>query len=145
MNTRLNLKQTDAAGYKAMLAFDAHAEANGISTTHRDLIKIRASQINGCSYCNDMHTKEARDNGETERRIYSLTSWRETLFFSEEEKAVLALTEEITLIHNRVSDETYLNAIKILGEPYVAKVLMAIITINAWNRIGIALNMFPEL
>lgn len=145
MNTRLNLKQTDAAAYKAMLAFDARAESNGISKTHRDLIKIRASQINGCSYCIDMHTKEARENGESERRIYALTAWRETPFFDEKEQAVLALTEEVTLISKRVSDETYTNAVKVLGESYIAKILMAIIVINAWNRVGVALNMFPEV
>ncbi|MGC4036770.1 MAG: carboxymuconolactone decarboxylase family protein [Chitinophagaceae bacterium] len=143
MNKRLNVKQADPSAYKAMLAFDAWSESTGLNTIHRDLIKIRASQINGCSYCVDMHTLEAREHGETERRIYSLTSWKETPFFTEEEKAVLALTEEVTLISNRVSDETYNNAIKLLGEKYTAEVLMAIIVINAWNRIGVATNLFP--
>jgi len=145
MNKRLNVKQVSPSAYKAMLAFDAWSESTAISTVHRDLIKIRASQINGCTYCIDMHALEAREHGETERRIYALTSWRETPFFTEEEKAVLALTEEATLITNRVSDETYYNAVQLLGEKYVADVLMAIIVINAWNRIGVATNLAPAL
>ena len=145
MNKRLNVKQVSPSAYKAMLAFDAWSESTAISTVHRDLIKIRASQINGCTYCIDMHALEAREHGETERRIYALTSWRETPFFTEEEKAVLALTEEATLIANRVSDETYNNAVQLLGEKYVADVLMAIIVINAWNRIGVATNLAPAL
>ena len=145
MNKRLNVKQVNPSAYKAMLAFDAWSESTAISTVHRDLIKIRASQINGCTYCIDMHALEAREHGETERRIYALTSWRETPFFTEEEKAVLALTEEATLIANRVSDETYNNAVQLLGEKYVADILMAIIVINAWNRIGVATNLAPAL
>jgi len=145
MNKRLNVKQVNPSAYKAMLAFDAWSESTAISTVHRDLIKIRASQINGCTYCIDMHALEAREHGETERRIYALTSWRETPFFTEEEKAVLALTEEATLIANRVSDETYNNAVQLLGEKYVADILMAIIVVNAWNRIGVATNLAPAL
>ena len=145
MNKRLNVKQVNPSAYKAMLAFDVWSESTAISTVHRDLIKIRASQINGCTYCIDMHALEAREHGETERRIYALTSWRETPFFTEEEKAVLALTEEATLIANRVSDETYNNAVQLLGEKYVADILMAIIVVNAWNRIGVATNLAPAL
>jgi AhpD family alkylhydroperoxidase len=145
MNKRLNVKQVNPSAYKAILAFDAWSESTPISTIHRDLIKIRASQINGCSYCVDMHTLEAREHGESERRIYALTSWKETPFFTKEEQAVLALTEEATLIHNRVSDNTYNNAVSLLGEKYVADVLMAVIVINAWNRIGVATNLAPEL
>jgi len=145
MNNRINLKKTEPAAYKAMLAFDAYSESTTISSTHRDLIKIRASQLNGCSYCIDMHTKEAREHGETEQRIYALTSWRETPFFTKEERAVLALTEEVTLISNRVSDETYNNAAKVLDEKYIGQVLLAIIVINAWNRIGVATNLVPVL
>jgi AhpD family alkylhydroperoxidase len=145
MNNRLNLKKTDPAAYKAMLAFDSYAESTAIHPAHRDLIKIRASQLNGCAYCVDMHTKEAREHGETEQRIYALTTWRETPFFTDQERAVLALTEEVTHISNRVSDETYNQAIKVLNEKYTGEVLMAIIVINAWNRIGVATNLMPVL
>lgn len=145
MNNRINLKKTNPAAFKAMLAFDEYSESTSINIVHRDLIKIRASQLNGCAYCIDMHTKEAREHGETEQRIYALTAWKETPFFTEEERAVLALTEEVTLISNRVSDETYNKAAKLLNEKYIGEVLMAIIVINAWNRIGVATNLMPVL
>jgi alkylhydroperoxidase family enzyme len=90
-----------------------------------------------------MHTKDARKAGETEQRIYALNAWRDTPFFSEEERAILALTEEVTLISNHVKDETYQQAAKVLDETYLAQVILAIITINAWNRIGITTNLIP--
>ncbi len=144
MQKRIALKQTEPAAYKAILAFDDYAENAPINMTHKDLLRIRASQINGCSYCIDAHTKEAREHGETEQRIYALTAWRETPFFTEEERAILALTEEVTLIHNRVLDETYATAAKLFDEKYLSQVLMAIIVINAWNRIGVATNLMPS-
>jgi len=90
-----------------------------------------------------MHTKEARKAGETEQRIYALSAWRETPYFTEDERAILALTEEVTLIGNRVKDETYEQAAKVLDEAYLAQVILAIVTINAWNRIAISTNMMP--
>jgi len=99
--------------------------------------------MNGCAFCIDMHTKDARKAGETEQRIYALSAWRDTLFFSEDERAILGLTEEVTLISNHVKDETYEQAAKVLGETYLAQVILAIITINAWNRIGIATKLIP--
>ena len=131
-------------GYKVMLAFEKYLNGTSLSEVHKNLVRIRASQINGCSYCVDMHTQEAREAGESERRVYALTSWRETPFFSDDERAVLALTEEVTLITERVSEQTYANAISVLGEKYVAEVIFAIIAINGWNRIGVATNMIPE-
>jgi AhpD family alkylhydroperoxidase len=143
MQKRLNMKAVEAAGYKAMLAFENYLETLPLKQVHKDLIKIRASQINNCSYCIDMHTIDARKAGEREQRIYALTAWRETPFFTDDEQAVLALTEEVTLITQRVSDKTYNEAIKILGEKYTAQVIMTAIGINAWNRIGVATNMAP--
>ena len=90
-----------------------------------------------------MHTKEARKAGETEQRIYALNAWRGTPYFSEEERAILALTEEVTLISGHVSDETYEQAAKVLDEKYLAQVILSAITINVWNRIGIATNLVP--
>jgi AhpD family alkylhydroperoxidase len=145
MEKRLNMKAVEAAGYKAMLAFENYLETLPLKQVHKDLIKIRASQINNCSFCIDMHTSDARKAGETEQRIYALTAWRETPFFTDDEQAVLALTEEVTLITQRVSDKTYSEAIKTLGEKYTAQVMMAAIGINAWNRIGVATNMAPVL
>ena len=143
MEKRMNLKNVEAAGYKAMLAFENYLNTLPLTTVHKDLIKIRASQLNNCSYCIDMHTRDARNAGEREQRIYALTAWRETPFFTPDEQAVLALTEEVTLISQRVSDRTYDDAISALGESYTAQVIMAAIGINAWNRIGVALNMAP--
>lgn len=139
------MQQTSPEGYKAMLGFEKFLAGSSLTHTHKDLIKIRASQINGCAYCIDMHTKEARGHGETEQRIYALNAWRETPFFTEAERAILALTEEVTLIANHVKDETYNNAAKLMGGKYLSEVIFAIITINAWNRIGIATGMQPAL
>ncbi|MBG6236243.1 AhpD family alkylhydroperoxidase [Pedobacter sp. CAN_A7] len=143
MKTRIKIDQVELAGYKAVLGLEKFIESTPLKRTHKDLIKIRASQINGCAFCIDMHTKEARKAGETEQRIYALNAWRDTLFFSEEERAILALTEEITLISNHVSDETYELAANLLDETYLAQVILSIITINVWNRIGIATALLP--
>lgn len=143
MPTRIKIDKAEPAGYKAILGLEKFIESTPLTRTHKDLIKIRASQINGCAFCIDMHTKEARKAGETEQRIYALNAWRDTQFFSEEERAILALTEEVTLIRDHVADETYEKAAKLLDETYLAQVILAIITINAWNRIGIATRLMP--
>ena len=145
MNKRISIPKADPEAYKALLAFDKYLEATPLTTVHRDLIKIRTSQINGCAYCIDKHTREARAAGETEQRIYALNAWRDTPFFTEEEQAILALTEEVTLIQHHVANETYDRAASLLDEKYLAQVIMAIISMNAWNRIGIATGMQPSL
>jgi len=145
MSTRLKMNQAEPEAYKAMLAFDHFVETSLLSQTHKNLIKIRGSQVNGCAYCVDMHTREARQSGETEQRIYALSVWRDTPFFDEQERAILALTEEVTLIANHVSDETYNAAAALFDKVYLSQIIMAIININSWNRIGIALGMQPSL
>jgi len=141
----MQLGEIEPNGYHAMFAFEKYLNTLDLEATHRDLVKIRASQINGCSYCVDMHVKDARKDGENEQRLHMIAVWRETACFTPEERAVLALTEEVTLISGRVSDETYGAAIKLLGEKYTAQVIMAVIGINAWNRIGVSTNMVPAL
>jgi AhpD family alkylhydroperoxidase len=143
MKTRIRIDKVAPAGYSAVLGLEKFIESTGLTKKHKDLIKIRASQINGCAFCIDMHTKEARKAGETEQRIYALNAWRDTTFFAEEERAILALTEEVTLIRGHVSDETYEQAARVLDEVYLAQVMLAIITINVWNRIGIATKLVP--
>ena len=144
MTTRIKIDQVEPAGYKAILGLEKFIESSPLTKVHKDLIKIRASQINGCAFCIDMHTKEARKAGETEQRIYALNAWRDAPFYTEEEKAILALTEEVTLIsHNHVSDATYAQAARLLGETYLAQVILSIITINVWNRIGITTQLIP--
>lgn len=143
MKTRIHIDKVEPAGYNTILGLEKFIESTSLTRTHKELIKIRASQINGCAFCINMHTKDARKAGETEQRIYALNAWRDTPFFTDEERAILALTEEITLISNHVKDETYEAAAKVLDEKYLAQVILAIITINAWNRIGIATNLIP--
>ena len=144
MSTRLKLNQTEPAGYRQLVALEHYLGTTGLKETHKDLIYIRASQINGCSFCIDKHARDAREHGESEQRIYALNAWRETPFFTPEERAILALTEEVTLIsHNHVSDATYDEAAKLLGDQYLSQVIMCIITINAWNRLGITTGMQP--
>ncbi|OOQ61024.1 carboxymuconolactone decarboxylase family protein [Mucilaginibacter pedocola] len=144
--SRLKLNTAEPAAYNAMLGLEKYMAGSILSPKHKELIKIRASQINGCAFCIDMHTRDARKLGETEQRIYALNAWRDTNFFDEQEQAILALTEEVTLIAGKhVSNETYDRAASVLGEKYLAQVLMAIIIINAWNRIGITTELMPEL
>lgn len=141
MQKRIQITQTEhPKAFKAMLALEAYLAQVSISKTLKDLIKIRASEINGCAYCIDMHTKEAIANGERTQRIFLISAWREaTKFFTEEEQAVLAITEEITLIHQHgLSEELYGKALQFFNEDQIAEIIMAIVTINAWNRIGIS-------
>lgn len=145
MKTRFKLYDADPEAWKAMINWEKYFEGTEITKAHRELIKIRASQINGCAFCLNMHTKDARKNGETEQRIYTLSAWRDTTFFTDEEKAILAMTEAVTdITRNHVPDAVYENAVNLLGEKYTAQVLMAIISINAWNRIAITTGLMPE-
>ena len=113
-----------------------------LTPIQKELIKIRASQINGCSYCLDMHTRDALKYGETQQRLFVLSAWRETDLFTAEEKALLALIEEVTLIHQKgVTDETYKGAEKFFSAETIAQIIMAIVLINAWNRIAISTHM----
>ncbi|GAB3930385.1 carboxymuconolactone decarboxylase family protein [Mucilaginibacter myungsuensis] len=144
MSNRIRVNQADPAAFKAMMGLENYLATSGISKKHKELIKIRASQINGCAYCLNMHTIDARKLGETEQRIYTLSAWRDTPFFDEQEQAILALTEEMTLISNHgVSDETYKRAAELFDPAYLSQIIMAVVTINAWNRIAITTLMVP--
>lgn len=141
METRVNILKTAPEAYKAMMGLEKFLASTSLKPIHKELIKIRASQINGCAYCINMHTRDARKMGETEQRIYLLNAWRETQLYTEEEQAILAMTEEITLIQNHLSKATYDNARRLFDEEYIAAIIMMIITINAWNRIAISTEM----
>lgn len=142
METRVNILKTQPEAYKAMMGLEKYIASTALTSTHKELIKIRASQINGCAYCINMHTRDARKLGETEQRIYLLNSWRETNLYSEEERAILAMTEEITLIQkNHLSQETYDNVKKFFDDTYIASVIMMVTIINAWNRIAISTEL----
>jgi AhpD family alkylhydroperoxidase len=138
MQTRVNIQEAAPEAYKAMFPLQQYLATTAVTATHKDLILIRASQINGCAHCINMHTADARKRGETEQRIYLTSVWRETDLFTEEEKAILALTEQVTLIANHISDDVYQNAVRLFDPKYVADAIMMIITINAWNRIAIS-------
>jgi AhpD family alkylhydroperoxidase len=141
MNQRLNLEKIEPNAYKAMYALVKYMGTTQLTATQSNLISIRASQLNGCPFCLDMHTREARQHGETEQRIYLLNAWRETKLFTPEEQALLALTEEVTFISRGVSDATYQQAVAVLGEQLVAQGIMMAVTINAWNRIAISTHL----
>ena len=146
MEKRVNVQKTQPQAYKAMYALESYLATTGLTKTHKELVKVRASQINRCAFCIDMHTKEALKSGETSQRIFLLDAWAETNLFSEEEKVVLAITEEITLIHNHgLSDATYKKAAQLFDEKYIAQIIMAVVTINAWNRIAISTNMGDQI
>jgi AhpD family alkylhydroperoxidase len=144
---RFKMGKVQPAAYKAMNELDKYVGTSSISPLHRELIKIRASQINGCAYCVNHHTRDARKLGETEQRLYLTPVWRESSnIFTEEEQLLLEMTEEITLIHQHgLSDGLYEKSMTIFGEEKTAQIIMTIITINAWNRIGVGLKMQPEL
>jgi AhpD family alkylhydroperoxidase len=118
MSNRTKMDEAEPNGYKALFALEGYINSTSLTKTHRELIKIRASQINGCAFCIDMHTKDARKAGETEQRIYALNAWRDTLFFDEQEQAILALTEEVTLISQHVKDETYNRMASLFSKDY---------------------------
>lgn len=143
MKQRMQFFKVAPEAYKAMSVLSQYMEHTSLTHIQQELIKTRASQVNGCAFCIDMHTRDARKYGETERRLYALNAWRETPFFTEEEQAILALVEEVTLISHHVSDETYDKAIAVLGEKVTAEVIMATIIINGWNRIGITTHLQP--
>jgi len=144
MTPRLNIQNIQPEAFKAMYALEKYMAGTQLTNTHKELIKIRTSQINGCAFCLDMHTKDALKYGETPQRIFVLPAWRETTLFTPEERAILALAEEVALISNGgVSDATYKNAVEVLGETYVAQAIMATVTINAWNRIAISTQLQP--
>ena len=145
METRIKIDELEPKAFQAMLGLESYITATDLDPSLKKIIKIRASQINGCAYCIQMHAEEARKSGETEQRVYALAAWKESPLFTDLEKIVLAVTEDLTLIANRgLSKETYSKAIAVLGENKLAQCIMQIVTINAWNRIAVATNMRHE-
>ncbi len=147
MNQRFNFGKVQPAAYVAMEAMDAFVNNSSINKEYRELLKIRASQINGCSYCTDAHSHDALKVGIPLQKVLLVSAWREAgNVFTEEERLLFAITEEVTLIHQHgLGDETYAKAIETFGESLTAEIIMAVITINAWNRIGVAATMHPAV
>lgn len=144
MKARLNYAEAAPNALKAMLELEKYVHDSGLERLLYELVKTRASQINRCAYCIDMHTKDARKAGETEQRLYALNAWRETPFFTERERAALAWTEALTLIsENDVSDDLYETVCKYFSEEESVALTMAIIAINGWNRLSIGFRTVP--
>ncbi len=139
MEERIDVSKIAPEGYEAMIAMEIYLAKSGLDKKLYELIKTRASQINGCAFCLNMHTRDALKLGETAQRLFLLNAWRETDLFTEKERAVLALTESMTLLTNdHVDDKVYNAAAKVLTEKELAAVIMAVVAINGWNRISIA-------
>lgn len=129
---------------KAMLALESYVAGSGLERSLLELIKTRASQINGCAYCIDMHTKDARAAGESEQRLYALSAWRETPFYSDRERAALAWVEAITLLaETGVPDDVYEQARACFTERELVDLTMAAIAINGWNRLAVGFRTVP--
>jgi AhpD family alkylhydroperoxidase len=144
MEARLDYTKASPEAYKAMAQMEGVVRRSGIDPKLLELIKIRASQLNGCAFCIDMHTKDARFKGENEQRIYALDAWRETPFFTEKERAALSWTESLTNIQaGHASDEVYDELSRNFSEEERVNLTLAITTINAWNRIAIGFRFFP--
>ncbi len=144
MKARLNYSESAPNALKGMLELEKFVHTSGLERPLYELVKTRASQLNGCAYCLDMHTKDARKAGETEQRLYGLSAWRETPFYTERERAALAWTESLTLISgNDVPDELYEATRKYFNEEEIVALTMAVIAINGWNRLAISFRTVP--
>ena len=143
MRQRISIKELEPKAYESLYVMEKYLSTTDISPQLRELIKIRASQINKCAYCLEMHTKDARKLGETEQRIYALSAWEESPLFTDEERTVLALTDEVTQIaQSGVSDKTFQDSQKYFTENQIAQIILIINQINFWNRIAVSTKMF---
>ena len=144
MHGRLEFSKIDPDAYKAMLAVETYVRRSGIERSLLELVKLRASQLNGCAYCIDMHWKDARAAGETEQRLYGLDAWREAPYYTPRERAALAWTEALTLVAStHAPDEVYDEAAANFTSEEMVKLSMAIVGINAWNRLAIGFRTVP--
>lgn len=142
MDQRVNIQQTLPEAYKTLYNLSGIISKSSLSPIQKHLISVRASQLNSCAFCINMHTKEALHSGETQQRLFLVSAWKETTLFSDEEKAILALTEEVTLIHQHgVSTSVYAEAEKFFSAEKIAEIVMAAVLINAWNRIAVSTHM----
>ena len=144
MKARINLMHVNPGVVQAMLGLERQVRQAGFDHKLLDLVRMRASQINGCAYCLDMHSKDARANGETEQRLYGLSAWRETPYYSDRERAALELTEALTLVADGgVPDDVYERVRAQFSEDELTHLTLAIVAINGWNRLNIAARTVP--
>jgi len=141
---RIDLNEKAPDFYRAMFALDKAASA-GLDPVVRELVRVRASQLNGCAYCVDTHSATAREEGVTERKLLAVTVWHETPFFTARERAALALVEEVTRLGTHgVADDVYDEAARLFDEDELPRLIAMCVTMNAWNRIGVTCRMSPE-
>jgi AhpD family alkylhydroperoxidase len=146
MQQRLDPMKVSPAAYRAIAGLQGYVDQSGLDRSLLDLVKIRASQINGCAFCLAMHTDEARKHGENDERMHLLNAWREAPVFSERERAALAWTEAVTLVADgHVPDAVYEQARKQFSEKELVDLTVAAVAINAWNRVAIAFRAPPQL
>jgi AhpD family alkylhydroperoxidase len=144
VDKRIDPYSSSKEAMEAMLGLEKSISRLGLEPELLELVKLRASQINGCAYCVDLHTREARQAGETERRLYAVSVWRETPFFTERERAALAWTEAITLVaQTRAPDADYAFLAAHFSPKEMTNLTLSIVTINGWNRIAVGFGMMP--
>ena len=144
MESRIEFGKVNPDALASMYALEAYVQGSGIEPSLIGLVKVRASQLNGCAFCIDMHTKEARSRGESEQRLYLLDAWREAQFYTERERAALEWTEALTLISkNHVPDDVFERVRRQLSETELVDLSMALVAINGWNRLCIAFRAVP--
>ena len=144
MEARINLMQVAPGVLQAMFGLEKQVRQAGLDARLIDLVRMRASQINGCAYCLDMHSKDARAAGETEQRLYGLDAWRETPYYSDCERAALEWTEALTLVaETRVPDDVYDRVRQQFSEDELAHLSLAVVAINGWNRLNVAARTVP--
>lgn len=144
MKPRIEYRKVAPGAMAAMSGLERYLDECGLEPSLLDLVKLRASQINGCAYCIDMHTKDARARGESEQRLYALSAWRETPFYTERERAALAWTETLTLVTDgHAPDEVYESVRRQFTEKELTDLTLAIVAINGWNRFAIGFRAVP--
>jgi AhpD family alkylhydroperoxidase len=142
MKSRIDFTRVSPQLMRPLFALGAQIEASGLEHTLLELVKMRASQLNGCAYCLDMHSKDARAAGESEQRLYLLEAWRETSLYTERERAALAWTEAVTLVTDgHVPDEVYADVGRHFTEQELVALTVAVVAVNSWNRLNIAFRM----
>ncbi len=144
LEPRIDYRHVAPEGIRPIYELGRYLASSGLEPPLQELIKLRASMINGCAFCIDMHTKDARAAGETEQRLYGLAAWRETPYYSDRERAALAWTEAVTLVADgQVPDEVFEDARGQFDEVELVNLTLAVIAINAWNRLAISFRTVP--
>ena len=144
MKARLEYGKVAPGAFEAMRQLQRYASSSGLDPKLLELVKMRASQINGCAYCLDMHSKDARSLGETEQRLYALNAWHETPFYTDKERAALAWTEALTLLsETHAPDDVYEEASRHFSEKELVDLTMTIVAINGWNRLAVGFRSVP--